>query len=118
MKLSGLAVVAANILVILLLVGLRVYARGYHAVSVEDAYQNLINRGVVDEAKVQAFIKDGWNLKERLRFIGNPDGFLQMFFVIAIGICAVNSMVILYLSRNYEGIAKQAPSKEAVSPRT
>jgi hypothetical protein len=90
-----------NLTVILMLIGFRQYAYGYHDVDTEDAYQGLVSRGLLDDAKVAEYAKshNGWQAKERLRAIGNPDGFFQDVFVLGIGTCFVNSAAILFITR-------------------
>ncbi|MDB6022384.1 MAG: hypothetical protein JWQ04_2241 [Pedosphaera sp.] len=96
-KFVSITVLAANLFVIVfVLLGLRQYAHGYHTVEVKDAYQGLIDRGILDPAKDMAYAKDhnGWNAKERLGQIGNPAGFVDSLFwfqaSLAFAICSLS----------------------------
>src|SRR5208283_4534968 len=91
-------ILTANIFVIIGLVGLRQYAFGQHEADVNDAYQGLINRGLLDESKVEIYAKEhnGWNPKDRLNSIGNPDGFVQMLFALGTGACIFNTFAIFF----------------------
>jgi hypothetical protein len=74
-------VVAANLFAIFVMLGLRSYAIGRHNVDVEDAYQGLISRGLLDESKAEAYAKEhnGWNPKDRLDDISNPAGLSKIY---------------------------------------
>ena len=94
-------VIAANVFAIILFLGLYQYAHGRHTMEVEDAYQGLILRGLLDEGKSEAYAKDhnGWNPKDRLQDIGNPDGFVSMLSMLGFGVCIFNVVAILVLTR-------------------
>jgi hypothetical protein len=94
-------ILTANIFVIIGLVGLRQYAFGQHVADVNDAYQGMISRGLLDENKVENYAKEhnGWNPKDRLNSIGNPDGFVQLLFALGTGDCTLNAFAILFFVR-------------------
>lgn len=94
-------VVVLNLAAIVVLVGLRQYAHGYHDKNVADAYDGLVSRGMLDGEKADAYARDhnGWSPKNRLRSIGDPDGFLQDIFVVGVLACICNTAAILLFSR-------------------
>jgi hypothetical protein len=94
-------IILLNLIAIFALVGLRQYAHGYHRMETEDAYQGLVSRGLLDEAKSAEYARlhNGWHPRQRLQSIGNPDGFVQSIFVIGVGTCLLNSAAVFYLSR-------------------
>jgi hypothetical protein len=100
-------VVALNLAAIILLIGLRQYAHGYHDADVADAYQGLVSRGLLDESKAEAYARDhhGWNPKDRLHSIGDPDGFVQDVFVVGVIACIGNTAAILFLSRKRDDLS-------------
>jgi hypothetical protein len=88
-----------NVAAILVLIGLRQYAHGYHRMEAEDAYQGLISRGLLDEKKVEEYARlhNGWHPRERLASIGSPDGFVQNIFVVGVAACAINAVAVLMM---------------------
>jgi hypothetical protein len=94
-------VVVLNLAGIVVLVGLRQYAHGYHEIEVADAYHGLVSRGLLDEGKSEVYAKDhhGWNPKNRLSSIGDPNGFVQDIFLVGLAACIGNVVAILFLSR-------------------
>ncbi len=94
-------VIAINLAAVCVFVGLRQYAHGYHNVDVEDAYQGLISRALLDDAEAAEYAQahNGWHPKERLRSIGHPDGFVQVLFVGGVAVCLINSAAVLLLTR-------------------
>ena len=94
-------VILVNALAIFILFGLRQYAHGYHRVEAENVYDGLVIRGLFDEAKLAEYAaaRSPWHPKERLNAIGDPSGFVQIFFVTSVGVCVFNATAILLLSR-------------------
>lgn len=97
--LMKLVLVTANILVVAALFLLRGYAHGYQHAEADNVYQNLIDRGLIEETRMDAYAKanKGWHLRDRLQRIGHPDGFVQMFFVAALSMCLFNTLVVFFL---------------------
>ena len=100
-------VIALNLVAIVLLIGLCQYAHGYHEVDVADAYQGLVSRGLLDESKAEAYAKDhhGWNPKDRLHSIGDPDGFVLDIFIVGVVACIGNAAAILLLTRKHDDLS-------------
>jgi hypothetical protein len=104
-------VILLNLAAVFALVGLRQYAHGYHRMEAEDAYQGLVSRGLLDEAKSAEYARshNGWHPRERLQSIGNPDGFVQVIFVVGVAACILNSAVIILLGRG-RGLESAEPN--------
>jgi len=68
-----------NLVAVVGLTGLRQYAHGMQKVQAEDAYQGLISRGLLDEAKVEAHAREnrGWHARDRI----GDNSKLQLAFV-------------------------------------
>ena len=110
-KLSAILVIAANFLLVLMLLGIRDEDRVYHRQDVEDAYQGLVSRGLLDAAKSEEYARNhnGWHPRKRLEMIGAPSGFSELLFRLACGACIVNVVTILFLARNKHAGAGQRP---------
>jgi hypothetical protein len=87
-------IITLNVVALLALIGLRQFAHGYHLNQTEDAYQELVVRGVWHDAQ-SAQYADGWSPRARLQSIGQPNGFVQYLFLVGAGVCILNSAAIL-----------------------
>jgi hypothetical protein len=82
-------------------------------VQAEDAYQGLISRGLLDEAKVDAYARDnnGWHARDRIRDNSQIQlAFADDIYWLALVILIGNSVAIASLSRHKE-------SKKGENPR-
>ena len=86
--------IAANLLALVVFLGLRQYAHGKHDEEAKGVYAQLVERGLLDEAKVQAYADShrGWHPKERLNSISDPRGFIDIFCVSASVLGVVNAI--------------------------
>jgi hypothetical protein len=100
-------VIALNLAAIVLLLGLRQYARGQHEADVADAYQGLVDRGLLDESKAAAYAQahHGWNPKDRLHSIGDPNGFVQWLFVVGTIACIGNCITVFLLTKKHDDLS-------------
>src|SRR5580765_1188324 len=110
-KLLATLLIVANLLLVFLFLGLRGENTRHHRFDVEEAYQGLVSRGMLDEAKSEDYARthNGWHPRKRLEMIGAPDGYPEVLFWMALGACAVNAATIFFLARTKEaGSTKKA----------
>src|SRR6266446_10191257 len=89
-------VIFLNLAAILALFSVRQYAHGYHRSETKWAYQAFVSRGSLDETKAEEYARthNGWHQKTQLESIGNPDGFVQIVFVMGVAAIILNSIAL------------------------